>query len=89
MAETDLKGALEVAEEIRANVEAARIPTADRQTMTAVTISIGVTSIVPDDRASTADFISKADELLYAAKEGGRNRVCSGAADPVSSPRKG
>jgi diguanylate cyclase (GGDEF)-like protein len=75
--ETDLEGALEVAEEIRADVEATRVPAADGRTITSVTISIGVVSLVPGDHSVIADFIAKADGLLYAAKEQGRNRVCS------------
>jgi diguanylate cyclase (GGDEF)-like protein len=75
---TGLEGALEVAEEIRSHVEAARIPTADGKTITTVTISIGVTVREPFDEVSPEDFISRADTNLYKAKETGRNRVCSG-----------
>ncbi|MDR3338109.1 MAG: diguanylate cyclase, partial [Treponema sp.] len=80
--DTALEGALEVAEEIRSRVEAARIPAAsgaDSGTViTAVTISIGVTSQVPAEEAGREAFIAQADANLYIAKETGRNRVCSG-----------
>lgn len=69
---TDLDGALVVAEEIRANIERAVIP----ETTTSITVSIGVHTQVPviNDRIDL--FISGADIALYAAKESGRNRVC-------------
>jgi diguanylate cyclase (GGDEF)-like protein len=75
---TTIVGALEVAEEIRSWVEAARIPTADGKIITTVTISIGVTVHIPSEDSSIAAFISQADANLYKAKEAGRNRVCSG-----------
>jgi diguanylate cyclase (GGDEF)-like protein len=77
---TALAGALEVAEEIRSQVEAARIPTADGSAVTTITISIGVASQVPGDDSSREAFIARADANLYTAKESGRNRVCSGPA---------
>jgi diguanylate cyclase (GGDEF)-like protein len=75
--DTELTGALEVAEEIRSRVEALRVFTANGKIETRTTISIGVISAVPEAGSSVADFIARADTLLYAAKEGGRNRVCS------------
>jgi diguanylate cyclase (GGDEF)-like protein len=39
-----------------------------------VTISAGVSSF-PDDGQSTTDLLKAADQALYAAKAGGRNRV--------------
>ena len=45
-----------------------------------VTISVGVAR-APDagHRARTADLVARADETMYAAKRGGRNRVCTAA----------
>jgi diguanylate cyclase (GGDEF)-like protein len=76
--DTALPGAVELAEEVRKAVEAARIPTADGKTITTVTVSIGVSSIIPGHDTSLKDFLSQADQRLYTAKESGRNRVCSG-----------
>jgi diguanylate cyclase (GGDEF)-like protein len=75
--DTSLKGAMEIAEEIRARVESATVPTADGKTLTSATISIGVASAVPGDGITPQELLSQADRCLYKAKEGGRNRVCS------------
>jgi diguanylate cyclase (GGDEF)-like protein len=74
--DTPLEGALEIAEEIRAKVEAVRISAVDGK-ITTTTISIGVVSLVPSADTTIEAFVAKADEYLYAAKETGRNRVCS------------
>jgi diguanylate cyclase (GGDEF)-like protein len=73
--ETDLDSAVKTAEKIRVSVEALRVPAKDG--ITQATISIGVVSMIPDDNMKAAEFIAKADKRLYAAKAGGRNRVCS------------
>jgi diguanylate cyclase (GGDEF)-like protein len=39
-----------------------------------VTVSVGVSSF-PDDGQTTTDLLKAADQALYAAKAGGRNRV--------------
>jgi len=41
-----------------------------------VTISIGVSSVVPDEQGRPRDLISQADDALYQAKAKGRNQVC-------------
>jgi two-component system cell cycle response regulator len=72
--ETPLPGAAALAESLRARVanhafvfQGERIP---------VTVSIGTALLGENDKVA-ADLIQRADEKLYEAKRGGRNRVCS------------
>jgi len=71
---TDTDGAAEVAERIRKQIEGTVITTDDGDE-TSITVSIGVNSLVPDQDATIEDFIKKADQALYKAKETGRNRT--------------
>jgi len=70
-----------IAERIRSSVEAMPAPDNGSQ----VTISIGA-AMYPDDGAKPEALFRAADERLYAAKEGGRNRVV-GAKVPESCAR--
>jgi diguanylate cyclase (GGDEF)-like protein len=74
---TDTAGASEIAERVRKNIEALVIPTEDGAE-TKITVSIGVNSVIPDTDTSIKEYIEKADQALYTAKETGRNRfvVC-------------
>ena len=65
--------AMEVAERIRRAVEDLQFVYGGRRVP--VTISLGVVARVADPERSLADFISEADQALYAAKNAGRNRV--------------
>jgi diguanylate cyclase (GGDEF)-like protein len=69
------KEALIIAEKLRAGVENLRIPHADSEVNPYVTISIGVSTIYPDDTKACIDLIKSADEALYRSKESGRNKV--------------
>ncbi|MCL2876716.1 MAG: diguanylate cyclase [Betaproteobacteria bacterium] len=65
-------GACELAERLRRNFESN--PTHIGNTAIACTVSIGISDLRPDDM--TADVpLHRADEALYAAKAGGRNRT--------------
>jgi len=66
---TDLAHARIAAERIRSAVENARL-----LEVRSVTVSAGVTEFVQADTA--ASLVRRADERLYAAKAGGRNRTC-------------
>jgi diguanylate cyclase (GGDEF)-like protein len=76
--ETDIAGAVSVAEKIRALVQKTSVPM-DDGTLARVTISIGLASLRDDqprqERLSARDLIAAADRSLYEAKNGGRNRV--------------
>jgi diguanylate cyclase (GGDEF)-like protein/PAS domain S-box-containing protein len=67
--------AVTIAEKIRAEVEAFKMPHARSKISDFVTISIGVVSAIPNKDMTSFDFIKYADEALYKAKEEGRNRV--------------
>jgi len=72
--DTDLAGAMLVAEGCRARLEQEFMP----HPMAAcgqVTMSIGVASVIPAGEDILATLIARADAALYAAKTAGRNRV--------------
>ena len=84
--ETDAQGAVVVAERLRGAIEGAKIPHAGNQPSGVVTISVGVASHGADAAAGDEELLSRADQALYVAKSGGRNRVAAWSAEsPVRS----
>ena len=72
--DTPLQGANSLAESIRTTIERGRIKRSDGDKLLAqVTISLGLATYTRGETAS--QFIARADQALYASKEGGRNRV--------------
>jgi len=71
LAQTDIKGALICAERVRTNIENTLFP--DLGPDFKVTVSIGLSEY--HIREDVEKIISRADEALYRAKKGGRNRV--------------
>ncbi len=72
---TDLDGAVELAERLRETLTERRLKV-DGETELAVTVSIGAASRLPTD-ASLDRLFARADQALYRAKEAGRNRVAT------------
>lgn len=72
----DSKSGVALAEIIRSDVESMILPYEPKQAGM-VTISIGVSTIVPSDLHDPVDLVALADEALYKAKQAGRNRVIS------------
>jgi len=70
--ETDLTGALKLAERLRVALETTSIELADGKTLQ-VTASFGVA--LKDELRSADELVAAADEALYAAKRAGKNRV--------------
>jgi diguanylate cyclase (GGDEF)-like protein len=74
--ETDPEGAYKVAEAIRNNVSLMCIPhEKSGNGHQALTLSIGVATVIPGHDASVAEPISRADKALYFAKKDGRNKI--------------
>lgn len=72
MEETDQSGALKIAERIRTAAEAQSFRTEHGSFR--CTMSLGI-STYPEDGQNKAEIIERADQNLYEAKHGGRNRV--------------
>jgi diguanylate cyclase (GGDEF)-like protein len=75
MPDTPLKGALNLAEKIRAGVKELKILNPVSEENKFLTISVGVASAVPTNKDTSIDLIYTSDKALYMAKNEGRNVV--------------
>lgn len=88
LSNTDLKGAFLLAQRIRENILALKIPHESSGINAFVTTSIGVSSIVPPPDSSPNVLIRQADQALYSAKQAGRNNCqCFISRPPESDTR--
>jgi len=71
------QGAMEVAQAIRGNLAQRRIPHGNSPVAGQVTVSIGAATTTPSPESRQELLIAAADRSLYAAKEGGRDRICA------------
>ncbi len=72
---TNEPGAYAVAESMRFAVDHLKLAHATSLLTDHVTISLGVTSDIPDREGNLQDFVNRADHALYRAKSSGRNQV--------------
>jgi diguanylate cyclase (GGDEF)-like protein len=72
--ETEVKGAMEIAERLRTTIAAALVMPEEGPSIR-YTVSIGVTTLGQQD-CNIDTLLSLADHGLYLAKRSGRNRVC-------------
>ncbi|BAZ31963.1 response regulator receiver modulated diguanylate cyclase [Cylindrospermum sp. NIES-4074] len=75
LSNTNSQGAIYIAELICKEVHNLKIPHAQSKVDEYVTLSIGVTTIIPNPKGSPDTLITLADKALYAAKAQGRNRI--------------
>ena len=74
--DTDLAGALDVANGMRQAMAAAAIPHEASAVASAVTVSVGACAKPADVVGSVAALVREADAQLYVAKSRGRDRAC-------------
>ncbi|WP_027854985.1 sensor domain-containing diguanylate cyclase [Marinobacterium litorale] len=73
--ETDASAAAQIAERCRARIESLDMHHAASKVNDRVTISIGVSTQIPDQGDASVKLIEQADDNLYSAKRMGRNQV--------------
>ncbi len=79
--ESDPNGARAVSERLRGRVQAAGISHPGNPPFGVVTISVGYACYEGQDPEEAQELVGRADQALYAAKAGGRNRVFGWSAD--------
>lgn len=72
---TDVQGAIHVAEKIRSQVKALEIVHINSSISPHITLSLGVATTVPSHESNPTILLAMADKALYKAKELGRNKV--------------
>jgi diguanylate cyclase (GGDEF)-like protein len=78
---TDLEGAYNLAERVRAGIEELALPLLDGEGALRVTASFGVATL-PGSADDMRELVAAADEALYRAKRAGKNRTVRAEASP-------
>ena len=73
--DTTVDGAVVLAEDIRMHIESLDVPHKSSKVTGHVTLSMGVSGILPNANISEKSLLTQADTALYQAKINGRNRV--------------
>ncbi|MEP0925242.1 EAL domain-containing protein [Leptolyngbya sp. FACHB-711] len=70
---TDVDGAIAIIDAIQTNINALKLPHPNSQVREWITLSFGMTTLIPHSQLSPATLISAADQGLYQAKAQGKN----------------
>ena len=73
--QTTAANALQVAEKIRLQIEKLSLPHPQSSVSDRVSLSLGVSSIIPQPKYTKRQLLVTADTALYQAKKQGRNRA--------------
>ncbi|MFN2267825.1 MAG: diguanylate cyclase domain-containing protein [Desulfonatronovibrio sp.] len=73
--ETDEQGAKVIARRVQKNIKELSIPHEYSPVDSLITLSIGIATTNPDESASQEDLLNNADQMLYQAKNSGRNLI--------------
>ena len=73
---TELAGAVQVAEKIQKQVRSLKIPHNTSIVDQYITLSMGIHSLSPPLESPAIDLLNATDQALYQAKQTGRNRYC-------------
>jgi diguanylate cyclase (GGDEF)-like protein len=73
---TSMDGASRVAEAVMLQIKSLDLPHADSPVSDRITLSLGISSIIPKYTISLQSPIMEADKALYRAKQAGRNQYC-------------
>lgn len=85
---TDLNGAVQVAESMRKNVQDAHLEHKFSNVSPLVSITLGIYANIPQENISLERVVQLADQSLYAAKAMGRNQVVVNAS-PIGEIKTG
>jgi len=72
---TSLKGAIAISEKLHTVIRDLSIPHQGSEVSDIVTISLGLTTMVPNSETSSKSLVTQADQALYVAKQQGRNQT--------------
>jgi diguanylate cyclase (GGDEF)-like protein len=73
---TSCEGAIYVAELLQAKIEQLRILHAQSRVSSQITLSLGISSVMPTALQEAHDLVAATDKALYLAKAEGRNTFC-------------